>query len=272
MSDIASELAHKPASPEDDQVLNENSVDPEAVSRLELAVRMAGGATETSRRSGIPLSSLRTYLRGRELRRKALVALSGATGVTLEWLATGLGPMHPDTVISLHSVGGGDRPATAADDAPAGPDEARPATDPASRYVAIPRFDVAASAGGGSTLADHPQVVAYLAFDPDFLRQRLRRKADELGLIEVVGDSMEPTVHHGAILTVDIRQHQPLENGLLYVVRAGDTLLVKRLEVRVREVILHSDNDRYAPEVFRREELDQLHVIGRVVLITAPPR
>jgi hypothetical protein len=44
----------------------------------------------------MPLSTLNRYLAGREMRLPAAVAIARATGVRLEWLATGEGPMRPD--------------------------------------------------------------------------------------------------------------------------------------------------------------------------------
>lgn len=43
----------------------------------------------------MPLATLNKYISGREMRVEALISLAAATGVTLEWLATGQGPMKP---------------------------------------------------------------------------------------------------------------------------------------------------------------------------------
>jgi hypothetical protein len=57
-------------------------------------VRAAGGNNLVAQRSGVPLSSLNSYLRGREMKAGQLVRLAEATGVSLGWLATGDGPMR----------------------------------------------------------------------------------------------------------------------------------------------------------------------------------
>lgn len=43
----------------------------------------------------MPLTTLGRYLGGRDMKASAMVALAEATGVSLEWLATGRGPMRP---------------------------------------------------------------------------------------------------------------------------------------------------------------------------------
>ena len=110
-----------------------------------------------------------------------------------------------------------------------------------SRYVALPRYNIAASAGSGA-LAEHAQVVEYIAFDIDFVGNRLTRDPKHLMLIEARGDSMDPTIRDGDILTVDITPGQSLHNAQLHVLRVSDNLLVKRLEQRLDGgVIVHSD-------------------------------
>ncbi len=142
----------------------------------------------------------------------------------------------------------------------------------ARQYVAIPRFNIQASEGGGA-LAEHAQVVEYLAFDVDFLRTRLRRDPKHLVLIEARGDSMEPTIRDGDILTVDIGPDLAVQHSQVHVIRVADDLIVKRLERRLDGgLIVHRDNARYAPETLARNQLDTLHILGRVLLVTTPPR
>lgn len=62
--------------------------------RLRQAVAEAGTQKAVSERSGVKLGALKTYLRGRDMQTEALVKLAAATGVRLEWLAAGTGPMR----------------------------------------------------------------------------------------------------------------------------------------------------------------------------------
>lgn len=68
-------------------------------------MRAAGGATAVAARVQMPVATLNSYLRGRDMRSKSLVKLAAATGVRLEWLATGQGPMRPGE--GLMQAGGG---------------------------------------------------------------------------------------------------------------------------------------------------------------------
>jgi hypothetical protein len=66
----------------------------ERANRLRQAVRAGGGNQIVSQRSGVHLRNLSRYLAGEEMKVSSLVALSEATNVCLDWLATGRGEMH----------------------------------------------------------------------------------------------------------------------------------------------------------------------------------
>lgn len=70
---------------------------PESLSqRIRRAVELAGGGDEVARRAGIPRRTLGNYLAARNEPKASVIAqLSMATGVKIEWLVTGEGPMQP---------------------------------------------------------------------------------------------------------------------------------------------------------------------------------
>jgi hypothetical protein len=76
-------------------VSSDNYAADEVRRRLSAAISGAGGKTIVAARSGVSLRSLDYYLVDREMKLGALVALAAACGVTVEWLATGRGPMRP---------------------------------------------------------------------------------------------------------------------------------------------------------------------------------
>lgn len=75
--------------------LSENWEASSPAERLKTAVMAAGGLKAASQRAGVPLRTLGTYTRGGEMKLSNLRQLADATGVTVEWLATGRGPMRP---------------------------------------------------------------------------------------------------------------------------------------------------------------------------------
>lgn len=134
-----------------------------------------------------------------------------------------------------------------------------PGSSQRGEWVDVPRLALGASAGPGA-LADAERAVGAFRFSARWLRE-LGLDPRMLSAIRVEGDSMERTLHDGDEILVD-RTVRPLRDGV-HVVRTGDALLVKRLDLaRAGRIALVSDNPAY-----RTIELtpDEVQVIGRVV-------
>ena len=128
----------------------------------------------------------------------------------------------------------------------------------AAEWVSIPRLALGASAGPGA-LAAAETAVGHLQFAPRWLRQGGLDPA-MLSVIEVEGDSMDPTLRDGDEILVD-RTARPLRAGI-HVLRLDDVLLVKRVDPAGDAIRLISDNKAY-PEVER--PLGDVEIVGRVV-------
>jgi phage repressor protein C with HTH and peptisase S24 domain len=128
-----------------------------------------------------------------------------------------------------------------------------------SDWVDVPRLALGASAGPGALASDELAIGAFR-----FSRRWLRQQGLDprmLSAIAVDGDSMEPALRDGDEILVDATP-RPLRDGI-HVVRAGDALLVKRLETgRPGLFVLKSDNPAYDPIELPPREVE---VVGRVV-------
>lgn len=130
-------------------------------------------------------------------------------------------------------------------------------------FVHVPRYKVSASAGGGA-LIHSEQVVDHLAFRADWVKMALGVPVSSLALINVTGDSMEPTLSNGDLILIDISVVSVDDSGV-YVLRFDGKLKVKRLHSKADSVDILSDNPRYPTETLRGDLLQELNVIGRVV-------
>lgn len=200
-------------------------------------------------RTGIASRTLSNVLAGQEPKYSQLLAISEASGVRLEWLATGTGPMRAD----------GSGLAEEAAAFAAGLPRPIPTDD-----VLISRYDARAAAGLGVTESTGYPVEKVL-FSGDFIRNKLRQKPENLALIECVGDSMEPALRDGDELLVDTSAKDP-RSGPIYVLRVGGALLAKRVLPRMDgSLMILSDNPRYPPEVITPSEATPLHIVGEVL-------
>ena len=128
----------------------------------------------------------------------------------------------------------------------------------AAEWVSIPRLALGASAGPGA-LAAAETPVGHMQFATRWLRRNDLDPA-MLSVIEVEGDSMDPTLRDGDEILVD-RTPRPLRAGI-HVLRLDDALLVKRLEPAGERLRLISDNHAY-PAIER--DANQVEIVGRVV-------
>lgn len=132
-------------------------------------------------------------------------------------------------------------------------------------FVLVPQLDIGASAGpGGEPGPETP--LATLAFSADWVRGITTGRPESLSVIHVQGDSMLPTLADGDQILVDTGDRERLRDGI-YVLRADDSLLVKRLSVNpaTRRLSIRSDNDAYPSW----DDCDPagVTVIGRVVWV-----
>ncbi|MCD2314899.1 S24 family peptidase [Sphingomonas sp. IC-11] len=146
-----------------------------------------------------------------------------------------------------------------------GVDEALLGGEPREATYAVPYLSVAASAGRGVAVGDERSIR-----QEEFTAQMLRDAgvaAGHVSLIDVVGDSMQPTILAGDRLLVDRADTRLVSTGI-FVVRREDELLVKRVRREGAALVLLSDNADYTPI---RCEAGEAAVIGRVKLLLRQP-
>lgn len=145
-------------------------------------------------------------------------------------------------------------------------EEAKPASHPAPSpegdFVHVPRYDVTVSAGNGSHPSDE-SVVGHYAFSRRWLTRRNLNPCN-LAVVRVTGDSMEPKLTNNDLAVIDTKATD-LKDGVTYVFRLGEDLLIKRLQILPnRHVNLCSHNPEYSPIQVDLTS-GELASIGRVV-------
>lgn len=130
-------------------------------------------------------------------------------------------------------------------------------------FTVIPLLDVHASAGNGIEVISE-ETSDSLVLQKSWL-QRKKLYSPNLVMIYAKGDSMSPTIYSGDELLVDRTELIDYEDGL-YVIRIGNDLLVKRIQMEVNgNVNIISDNPAYKTYSYSREQLNDIHIVGKVV-------
>lgn len=134
-----------------------------------------------------------------------------------------------------------------------------------SRFIPVPVFDIRAAAGAGALVEDG-EASTYQVFEAGFLANLTRAPVRQLSVIQVTGDSMEPTMYGGDLILVD-HSVTTIDHGGLYILRLDDANIVKRCEkdYATKAVQIISDNDRYPIQTVKSS--DRIQVIGRVIYI-----
>ncbi|MCP1270935.1 XRE family transcriptional regulator [Acetobacter cerevisiae] len=191
--------------------------------RLREAVLAAGGNKAVAEKSGVPLSTLNTYISGRDMRASAATKLAFACNVSLSWLLLGHDTDEPPPKIS--------------------PSQSYSLPVPANDVAYIDYYNVAASAGYG-ICADAGVKPEKVAVSLAFLKGDLGLDPNCALMLETSGDSMEPTLRSGDRLLVDTRRRHILDGVHVLVVNGG--LLVKRLSSEPSgKICIASDNQLY---------------------------
>lgn len=223
------------------------------------------------------INTLRGYEKGLRMPgADTISSIFAQTGASTSWILRGEGPVYaidrgqPAGAVrpgSVSAARGGTEPARAqcpgVDYAPAG--RILPPSDAVivDGLIMVPKVAARLSAGGGSFEAS-AEVKGLYAFREEWLRSK--GNPDDMVLMEVSGDSMEPELRNGDTVLINQGQVDILA-GLVYAVGIEDTVVVKQVERRPGALVLRSTNPSYAPvEVDLRGDLaDTVRIIGRVI-------
>lgn len=137
-------------------------------------------------------------------------------------------------------------------------------TPPIEDFIEVPVYDIQASAGPG-VLVESEEQKAVINFSPYYLSS-LGVPSSKAAIIYVKGDSMLGTLDPETPILVDTGIQSMQQDGI-YVIRIGDTLHVKRIQRQLDGSLkVISDNKVYEPYVIAGTDLEQVQIVGRVVL------
>lgn len=211
--------------------------------RLTAALREKGwDYPELATRSGVSIENIKKYAQGSVDNPRGDVPknIAKALGVPMTWL------MHGEKKTDLNHN----------DDFNLG--------DMEFRGFPVPEYDVRASMGGGF-IVDRETIKDLWNFSQAYLVNELRLNPKSLVIVEVIGDSMEPTLVSGDRVMVDTSDRRVSIPGI-FVLWDGDGTVAKRLEMipntNPPKVMRISDNPHHGRyEVL----LEDTNIVGRIV-------
>lgn len=143
-----------------------------------------------------------------------------------------------------------------------GPEPASVRLRDTPQFKTVTEYDIRASAGDGA-LTSEENVRSQWPFDPSYISDFLGLSTNDLAIIEVRGDSMEPTLSSGDRVMVHLADKQISQPGIFIIYDGGGTV-IKRVEKIPGQdkIVLISDNPLHT-----RYEVsgDDVQIVGRVV-------
>lgn len=135
-------------------------------------------------------------------------------------------------------------------------------------YVIIPHVDVKFSAGDGRVVEFEPSQSSICSAQTWEWIQKKKVAPKHLITVDIDGDSMEPTIRDGSVVTLDksINTLEQIQPNKVYAIRYGNELKIKRLSRRFDgALIIDSDNPAYEREIVELRDLEHIGIIGKYV-------
>lgn len=197
---------------------------------------------------GISQQAVMELESGRAKGTKHSAKFARALGQDPLWLETGEGRMR--------------EPAKARRQARSEPHETFPEL---ANYERVPVFDIRAAARR-DPFGDDDNAISFALFRSEWLRNLTRTPFSQLAVVQMSGDSMEPTLANGDHALVDTAQLNLRREGI-YALQLDDTMLIRRVTMHptTKRVTITADNGRY--QAFENLDPDALQALGRVIWI-----
>lgn len=181
---------------------------------------------------GVSQAAIQKIETGRAAQTTKLLDIAKALRVRPEWLSSGTGAMRAD-----------------------GEDDKKPSHINHDVFR-VDILDLAVSAGPGIVNQEFVEILHSVEYAPAEARHMFDgRKAENIRIINVRGDSMSGTIEPGDLLFVDISV-KSFDGDGIYAFLYDDTAHVKRLQKMKDKLLVISDNKSYAarPDRKRRDE------------------
>lgn len=211
--------------------------------RLREARKAAGMTQKTLGDAvGVSQAAIQKIETGRAAQTTKLLDIAKALMVRPEWLSSGTGAMRAD-----------------------GEDDKKPSHINHDVFR-VDILDLAVSAGPGIVNQEFVEILHSVEYAPAEARHMFDgRKAENIRIINVRGDSMSGTIEPGDLLFVDISV-KSFDGDGIYAFLYDDTAHVKRLQKMKDKLLVISDNKSYAAwDPIEKDEMNRVFVFGKVI-------
>ncbi|HEJ8309827.1 TPA: helix-turn-helix transcriptional regulator [Klebsiella michiganensis] len=213
--------------------------------RLNAAMIAAGVSQgQLAEMVGVSQPAIQKMTSGKTNGSRKMVELANALGVRPAWLSSGQGAMRED----------GQQP------------QSQLTKTGDSDVFRLDVLDLTVSAGPGIINQEFVEILHSVEYAPAEARHMFDgRKAENIRIINVRGDSMSGTIEPGDLLFVDISV-KSFDGDGIYAFLYDETAHVKRLQKMKDKLLVISDNKIYTPwDPIEKDEMNRVFVFGKVI-------
>jgi phage repressor protein C with HTH and peptisase S24 domain len=213
-----------------------------------------------------PDATIRTWRKRGAIPAQVLQDAASDTGVSVDWLMTHEAQKATNDLSRYVKRENTFLPDNLAVKYPTiSPTPAHHVSEPSpSEYLPVPHYDVRVSAGKGESVIVE-RVEGEFAFRRDFMQRAFGRAGEGFAIVEVRGDSMQPSLINGDLIVVDLQARRVDVSGI-YVIQLRGDLLVKRIQRKLdRSLVIKCDNAAYEAEHLNGEAAEEINILGRMV-------
>ena len=202
-------------------------------------------------------SSWQKYEKGSSLPGSEVLQALAKLSFNVNWILTGKGDMYRES-LGIKEMNSALKNYNEHDDIPLKNTEPWRYED--DEFVFVPQVRGEISAGHG-LVADNT-IEIKVAFRRDWIQRK--GNPQDMSLIRVSGDSMEPTLLSGDLVLIDHGSQHIDPQGGIYAIAMDHEIMIKRVQVLYHKKVLKiiSDNGRYEPMELGA---DQIKVNGKVI-------
>ena len=218
---------------------------------------------DLAERSGVSYGSIQNYERGQIPKGDNLLNIARALECGMEWLIAGESPSSEAASPRLLPIGEVRQQNPVYIEVIKGEKITAPLPDlDPQTIVSIPKIEAKLSPDSDFLVSgDH--IIGYYFFRKDWLKTM--GAAKDLVLLNIVGDSMEPTLAEGDTVMIDLARVS-ITGGNIYAIGEGETILIKRIQPLVGGKIQILCDNR---AIYQPQEIDlskhPIRIIGQVV-------
>lgn len=111
------------------------------------------------------------------------------------------------------------------------------------------------------------ETAQHVGFDPTWLTRVYRVNIDDVALLVVRSNAMEPLVSYGDTIMIDRTEHS-FSSDAMYLLEVDKSLLLRRVQLRANgSVVLSAFNSEYTPEEIPKAQIANIEIIGKVIWI-----